>query len=174
MNMDDILDILISVGPAIVVALLAYYFFDSFMKSEENRRRFLLHKQIQKDTLPLRLQAYERLTLFLERISPNQLLIRVKPSSDDKKSYADLLIATIEQEFEHNLSQQIYISNECWSVIKSSKNTLIQQLRKGVANTELNSAHGLREYILTNFDESHNPTLLGLDYLKTEVQELFD
>ena len=172
--MDDILDILISVGPAIVVALLAYYFFDSFMKNEEKRRRFLLHKQSQKDTLPLRLQAFERLTLFLERISPNQLLIRIKPASDDKKSYVDLLIATIEQEFEHNLTQQIYISDECWRVIKSSKNALIQQLRKGVANTELNTALDIRAYFLTNFDESPNPTLLGLDYLKTEVQELFD
>ena len=174
MSIADILDILISIGPAIVVALLAYYFFDSFMKNEENRRRFLLHKQSQQDTLPLRLQAYERLTLFLERISPNQLLIRIKPTSEDKKSYVDLLIATIDQEFEHNLTQQIYISDACWRVIKSSKNALIQQLRKGVANTELKTAHDVREHILTNFDESQNPTLLGLDYLKTEVQELFD
>ena len=93
--MDDILNILIAVAPALVVGIIAYYFFESFMKNEEGRRRYLLHKDAQIETLPTRLQAYERLTLFLERISPAQLLIRVKPVSEDKKSYTDLLIATI-------------------------------------------------------------------------------
>lgn len=171
--MNDILDILIPVLPAVVVGILAYYFFDGFLKNEENRRRFILHKEAQTEALPIRLQAYERLTLFLERISPLQLLIRVKPNGEDKKAYVDLLAATIEQEFEHNLTQQVYVSNECWAAIKSAKNTLIQQLRKTLADTQLQNAQDIREYILTNFDESQNPTSLALDYLKAEVQELF-
>ena len=171
--MNDILDILIPVLPAVVIGLLAYYFFDGFLKNEENRRRFILHKEAQTEALPIRLQAYERLTLFLERISPLQLLIRVKPAGEDKKAYVDLLAATIEQEFEHNLTQQVYVSNECWAAIKSAKNTLIQQLRKTLVDTQLQNAQDIREYILTNFDESQNPTSLALDYLKAEVQELF-
>ena len=122
--MNDILEILIPVAPAVVVGLLAYYFFDGFLKNEKNRRRFLMHKEAQAASLPIRLQAYERLTLLLERISPLQLLIRVKPTTEDKKAYVDLLAATIEQEFEHNLTQQVYVSNECWATVKSSKNTL--------------------------------------------------
>lgn len=172
--MDQILEIAIAVGPAIVVGVIAYYFFDSFLKNEEGRRRFLLHKETQKDVLPLKLQAYERLTLFLERINPTQLLIRVKPVTDDKKAYVDLLAATIEQEFEHNLTQQIYLSSECWGVIKSSKNALIQQLRKSVAKNEITSAHQLREYLIQNPDGQENPTRVALDYLKTEVRELFN
>ena len=171
--MNDILDILIPVLPAVVVGILAYYFFDGFLKNEENRRRFILHKEAQTEALPIRLQAYERLTLFLVRISPLQLLIRVKPTGEGKKAYVDLLAATIEQEFEHNLTQQVYVSNECWAAIKSAKNTLIQQLRKTLADTQLQNAQDIREYILTNFDESQNPTSLALDYLKAEVQELF-
>ena len=83
-------------------------YFENILKNEENRRRFLMHKEAQAESLPIRLQAYERLTLFLERISPLQLLIRVKPTTEDKKAYVDLLSATIEQEFEHNLTQQVY------------------------------------------------------------------
>ena len=143
------------------------------MKNEEGRRRFLLHKDAQIETLPARLQAYERLTLLLERISPTQLLIRVKPISDDKRSYVDLLIATIEQEFEHNLTQQIYISDECWGAIKSAKNTLMQQLRKSAANPEVSSAQNLREFVLQNPESLGNPTSIALEYLKTEVKELF-
>ena len=171
--MDDILNILIAVAPALVVGIIAYYFFESFMKNEEGRRRFLLHKDAQIETLPARLQAYERLTLLLERISPTQLLIRVKPISDDKRSYVDLLIATIEQEFEHNLTQQIYISDECWGAIKSAKNTLMQQLRKSAAKPEVSSAQNLREFVLQNPESLGNPTSIALEYLKTEVKELF-
>jgi len=172
--MDDILNILIAVAPALVVGVIAYYFFDSFMKNEEGRRRFLLHKDSQKDVLPVRLQAYERLTLFLERINPNQLLIRVKPVTEDKKAYVDLLAATIEQEFEHNLTQQIYLSSECWAAVKSAKNTLIQQLRKASAKSEITNTQQLREHVLQNTDGQENPTRVALEYLKTEVQELFN
>ncbi|PHR98652.1 MAG: hypothetical protein COA80_05080 [Leeuwenhoekiella sp.] len=172
--MDQILEIAIAVGPAIVVGVIAYYFFDSFLKNEEGRRRFLLHKESQKDVLPVRLQAYERLTLFLERINPNQLLIRVKPVTEDKKAYVDLLAATIEQEFEHNLTQQIYISSEGWGAVKSAKNTLIQQLRKASAKSEITTAQQLREHILQNPDGQENPSRVALEYLKTEVQELFN
>ena len=172
--MDDILNILIAVAPALVVGVIAYYFFESFMKNEEGRRRFLLHKDSQKDVLPVRLQAYERLTLFLERVNPVNLLIRVKPVTEDKKAYVDLLVATIEQEFEHNLSQQIYMSSECWGAIKSAKNTLIQQLRKASAKSEITNAQQLREHLIQNPDGQENPTRVALEYLKTEVQELFN
>ncbi len=172
--MDQIIEIAIAVGPAIIVAIIAYYFFDSFLKNEEGRRRFLLHKESQKDILPTRLQAYERLTLFLERINPAQLLIRVKPVTDDKKAYADLLIATIEQEFEHNLTQQIYMTSECWAAIKSAKNSLIQQMLKAAGKSDIGTAQQLREYILQNPDGQESPTRVALEYLKTEVQELFN
>ena len=72
------------------------------MKNEENRRRFLLLREKQKTSLPIRLQAYERLTLFLERISPGKILFRVQATSEDIDSYTTLLVANIEQEFEHN------------------------------------------------------------------------
>ena len=90
--MNDILDFFIPVLPALVVGGLAYYFFDGFLKNEDRRRRFILHKEFQSETLPLRLQAYERLTLFLERANLIQLLIRVKPTSSDKKNYGDHIL----------------------------------------------------------------------------------
>ncbi|WP_405328774.1 hypothetical protein [Leeuwenhoekiella sp. LLG6367-2.1] len=171
--MNDILDFFIPVLPALVVGGLAYYFFDGFLKNEDRRRRFILHKEFQSETLPLRLQAYERLTLFLERVNLIQLLIRVKPTSSDKKNYVELLISQIQQEFDHNLSQQIYMSDECWNIIKSSKNTLIAQLRKQVLNTETTSADALRENLITSYSEAEDPIYVALSYLKTEAKELF-
>jgi len=73
--------------PAIVVGLVAYFFFKGHISNEEGRRRYLIQKEAQKSILPVRLQAYERLTLFLERIDPNKLLLRVKPYSDNLQKY---------------------------------------------------------------------------------------
>src|SRR5690606_39978951 len=93
--------------PAAVVGVVAYYVSKGHTANEEGRRRYLVQKEAQKQVLPLRLQAYERLTLFLERIDPIKLLVRVKPFSDSKDEYENLLVKNIEQEFEHNIAQQI-------------------------------------------------------------------
>jgi hypothetical protein len=166
-----LMQLLIAVTPALIVGLLAYYFFNAFIKNEDGRRRFLLQKDSQADTLPVRLQAYERLTLFLERIKPSQLLIRIKPESEDKSGYEQQLIFSIEQEFEHNLSQQIYMSDELWNIIKSAKNSTIRLIRQQAFGEEITSADALREAILTELMEKTAPSLVALEYLKKEIKE---
>ena len=103
MNPERIVDLILYAIPALITGIIAYYFFKEHTKNEDGRRRFLLHKDMQVNAMPLRLQAYERMALFLERISPNNLLVRVVPKSSNKGDYEALLIATIEQEYEHNL-----------------------------------------------------------------------
>ena len=121
--------------PAVITGLIAYYFFNQFVRNENARRRFLLQREYSKDLVPIRLQAYERMVLFLERIDPSRLLLRVAPAEDRKEAYEALLIRHIEEEYDHNISQQIYISEECWSVIRTAKNATIQLIRKTGRNT---------------------------------------
>jgi hypothetical protein len=130
MDSERIIDLFLFAIPALITGTIAYYFFKEHTKNEDGRRRFLLQKDMQINAMPLRLQAYERMAIFLERITPSKLLIRVAPTSSNKESYESLLIANIEQEFEHNLSQQIYISDECWNIITAAKNATIQLIRK--------------------------------------------
>ena len=85
MNSERIIDLILYAIPALITGIIAYYFFKEHTKNEDGRRRFLLHKDIQVNALPLRLQAYERMTLFLERISPNNILVRVVPKSSNKE-----------------------------------------------------------------------------------------
>jgi hypothetical protein len=159
--------------PAILVGVIAYYFFKGHTANEEGRRRYLVQKEIQNKVLPLRLQAYERLALLLERIDPNKLLIRVKPYSDDKDKYETLLIKNIEQEFEHNVSQQIYITPECWNLINAAKNATIHVIRQSSMNEKSKNADEMRETILRNFMEEITPSQKAMVYLKKEVSELF-
>ena len=159
--------------PAIVVGLVAFYFFKGHTANEEGRRRFLIQKEAQKNTIPVRLQAYERLTLFLERIDPNKLLIRVKPHSDELQKYETLLIQNIENEYEHNLAQQIYVSPECWNIITAAKNATIQILRQASMNDKVDNSDRLREYLLNHFMGEVTPSHKAILFVKKEVGELF-
>ncbi|MCF6223389.1 MAG: hypothetical protein L3J34_06635 [Flavobacteriaceae bacterium] len=159
--------------PAIITGIVALYFFKYHIANEDKRRNLILLKKKQNLTLPIRLQAYERLTLFLERISPSKLLVRVKPTGTNAINYHNKLIQSIEQEFEHNLAQQIYITDSGWNAIVTAKNALIQNIRTSAANTLVENAEQLRENIIQSSMDNENPTQLALSLLKSEIRKLF-
>ena len=173
MDMSRIIDLFLFAIPSLITGFIAYYFFKEFIKSEEGRRRYLLKKDLQVNLLPTRLQAYERMTLFLERITPSKLLIRVIPLTTDKDDYEALIIQNIEQEYEHNLSQQIYISEKCWSAITAAKNATLQLIRKASTLEKTDTANKLREVILTEMLERRSPSDAALSFLKDEVSDLW-
>lgn len=172
MNLDKLFEALMYAIPSLITGGVAYYLFDNYFKDQQNTRRWLLQRENQKHSMPLRLQAYERLALFLERISPSKLLIRVAPLNNDKVDYQNLLIQHIEQEYEHNMTQQIYITDECWTMILTAKNTIIQNIRKTVLDASVENADQLREKILSNMLDGNSVAQLALSYLKTEVTEV--
>ena len=148
MEINKIIEVLAFTLPAIVTGLVAMYFFKTQVSGEEKRRNFLLRKEGQNIALPLRLQAYERLTLFLERISPNKLLLRVKPSGNDVTRYAQKLIEVIEQEFEHNLAQQIYVSETAWKAVKTSKSVMVKIIRGASEKEDIKDISALQEEVM--------------------------
>lgn len=171
MDTSKLIELLAYTLPALITGVVAYYFFDLHTKNEEGRRRYLLNKEAQKDALPLRLQAFERMVLFLERINPTKLLIRITPLSSNKNDYENYVIAQIEQEFEHNLTQQIYMSDECWTIILTAKNATIQMIRKANMSERVDSADKLREVILSDLMDKQTPSNAALSFLKNEVNE---
>jgi hypothetical protein len=173
MDSTKIIEILAYTIPSLITGGVAYYLFSSYFKDQQNTRRWLLQKDAQKDALPVRLQAYERMTLFVERINLTKLLIRITPLSQDKNDYENLVIAQIEQEFEHNLSQQIYMSDECWTIIVTAKNATIQMIRKATMSDRVDSTDKLREVLLNDLMEKQSPSNAALAYIKNEVGQLW-
>jgi len=173
MELSRIFDLSLFAIPSIITGIIAYYFFREHTKNEDGRRRFLLKKDMQVNAMPLRLQAYERIALFLERISPSKLLIRIAPNNSNKADYETLLIQSIEQEFEHNLSQQIYISDKCWSIATTAKNATIQLIRKASMLEKTDTANKLREVVLTEMMERRSPSDAALSFIKEEVSDLW-
>ncbi len=172
MDYSKLFEILAYTLPSLITGGVAYYLFNSYFKDQQNTRRWLLQKENRKDSLPLRLQAYERMALFLERINPSKLLIRIAPTSEGANDYENLLIYSIEQEFEHNLTQQIYLTDECWTIILTAKNTIIQNIRKTNMSEKVDNADKLRETILRDLLDSEPPTNVALSYLKNEVGQI--
>jgi hypothetical protein len=155
------------------MAFVAYSFYELYTKNENAKRNYLLQKESKPDTLSLRLQAYERMTLFLERINPSQLLVRITPISEDKNDYKNYVIAQIEQEYEHNLAQQIYVSDECWSTITTAKNATIQIILLATKRDKITDANQLREVILSDLLGKTSPSNAALAFLKNEVSQLW-
>ena len=173
MEINKIIEVLAFTLPAVVTGLVAMYFFKTQVSSDDKRRNYLIRKEGQKIALPLRLQAYERLTIFLERISPSKLLLRVKPAGKDVEKYAQKLIEVIEQEFDHNLAQQIYVSDTAWKAVKTSKSVMVKIIRSAVEKEEVKEPAALQEEIMKATLKNEGPTQAALAFLRLEVQKLF-
>ncbi|MEO9569919.1 MAG: hypothetical protein ABJH82_07575 [Polaribacter sp.] len=168
--MEELLESIAYILPAAVTGFVAYYMFNGFIKQQNSEKKLILLSERKKNSLPIKLQAYERLMLFCERINPVKLLVRVKPVSENTNDYLQLLIASIEQEFEHNLVQQIYISNDSWTAILATKNTIINKLKE-VAETA-KSANDLRENVILEYSKTLPPTDTAIAFIKNEVKKL--
>jgi hypothetical protein len=156
--------------PTIIMAIVAYYFINIHIKSVNNQHKFEALSQRKKDGLPIKLQAYERMVLFCDRVNPIKLLVRTKPIDTTSEGYLQLLLKSIEQEFEHNSVQQIYISEECWKVIITAKSAITSKLKQ-VANTS-KDAQELREKMMVIYQTSAPPTDTAIAFIKTEVNKI--
>ena len=159
--------------PAVVTAAIAFFFFREYFKNESMRTNSFANQAIQKEVLVAKLQAYERLTLFLERSSAQQLLTLVAPIAPQAAAYKDLLIATIKQEYEHNLAQQIYVSEPCWHLLTAAKENNLQIISSFKAQKDAN-AETIRPLLLAALSQSELSTKKALKFLKEEVSILLN
>lgn len=149
---------------------------NDFMKSfweNENKKREAEHRiENAKITIPLRIQAYERLVLLLERIKPESMLLRVTtPQMTAGLLHQELLI-TVRAEFEHNLSQQIYVSQESWTAVKLAKDNLVRLINEEASKVAAGApATALSEAILTTYvNQPNNPIQNALSILKKDAE----
>lgn len=166
--------------PSLVAVAGMYFLVSSFLEDEREKRRmeimYNIKQQNQKQALPLRLQAYERMVIYLERIHPNQLIQRVKEPGMNVAMFRDAMVETIRQEYEYNLAQQIFISNDRWALlseVKEQQIALIHQLASALPQdlsaTEL--AKALLNYTF-EIEKGKFPTEIAIRYLKDEIREV--
>ncbi len=174
--MEDILEILKYVLPSLVVFLTAYALLQQLLKNEAQKRKNEIVMGNQKIVTPIRLQAYERVTLFLERISPDLLMSRVRQPNMKVKDLQNAMITSIRREFEHNLSQQIYMTPDAWEVVLNAKESVTQLVY--VAANKLDaedSAVKLSKLIMDMLIKANeSPVKKAVRFIKDETHHFLD
>jgi len=176
MQWSDFLDILKYILPSVVVLITAYLILKTFLQSEHEKKQLEVRVENYKTSLPIRLQAYERLTLLLERISPNNLIHRVSKPGMNARDLQFALISNIRMEFEHNLAQQIYVSGNTWMMIVQVKEEIVSIINRcAVDLPEAAQGKDLSRRILEYFinNEQSMPTQKALDTIKAEVKKIY-
>lgn len=179
MTGDQWFQLLIALLPSTVVFLTSFYLIRTMLQSrqlEKNVERMAeFKKDDHKHALPLRMQAYERLTLFLERISPGALVLRVHKSNMTSQMLHSELLATIREEFEHNVTQQIYVTDRAWAQVKAAKEETLRIINVAYEQTGGNaSGTTLSQRIFETASRlSHLPSQAALLVLREEVKKLF-
>jgi hypothetical protein len=169
------LEILKYTLPSLIVLMVTYKIVSKFLTEQTARKQLALFHETQNITIPLRLQAYERLALYIERITPRNLLNRVYQKDMNVAVYEAMLVQTIKAEFEHNLAQQIYVSRGVWETVRGVKeqeinivNTMARRLKPEAPAKELHQL--LMEYILS--DEGAQPTEVALQIITDESRRI--
>lgn len=185
-NMYSALEIAKYVLPSVVVFLTAWLIIKAFVKSMETRQQARIeHEQKQrllemrmsnqKSLLPVRLQAYERMALFLERIAPGNLVLRLNQPGLPVPVMQSILVQTIREEFDHNVAQQIYISANTWELIKSSRDEMIKLVNTAAMGMphDAKAIELSKRIIEFSVEITPLPSDIALAALKKEVKELW-
>jgi hypothetical protein len=172
--MELLADILKISIPALIVFLTAWVLLRNLMNNDQDKRRQELILQNSRTVTPIKLQAYERIVLLLERISLESLLVRVSNSDMTVPQLHTAMLNTIRSEFEHNLSQQIYMSQQAWEVVRNARSNMIRLINSEVEKMPPNSSGmALSKQLLEKVMElEKEPTRAAIDYLKGEISRM--
>jgi hypothetical protein len=169
------LDVLKYTIPSLVLFLTVFYILHSYFEDNEKKRQIKTALKNRKLITPLRLQAYERIILLLERISPESLIMRISVTGMTCKQLQSEMLGSVRAEFDHNLSQQLYVSNEAWEMIKGARSNTIKLINTAAdkVQPDSQSMHLSTTILEMVMEMDKTPSVYAIEFLKKEVQKLF-
>lgn len=170
-----LLDILKYTIAGLGVVWIAFYLIKPYLDKSERIQLLEFKKSVANQTLPLRLQAYERVILLMERINPENMLIRLNGSAYSAAELHSIIIAEIRNEFQHNITQQIYVSSRAWGVAKRVKEDTLT-IATNAMNSLPENATGfdLGKVMLVQISKlENNPYEIGAELIRQELEQLF-
>lgn len=172
--MDDLTNLLFVLAPALLVAGSVYLVIKRMLSSDMERRKIELVVASRGITIPMRLQAYERLVLLLERITFESLVMRVRKSDMRNHDLQLALLSSVRAEFEHNLSQQLYISVDAWEAVRLAKESIVTAINEVAMTTvpEESSMLMARALLERNTPSGMEELTHALQVLKSEAAKL--
>ena len=173
--MEALIDFVKIVVPAAVVLFAVFLTAKAFITKEIELKKLEVRARSIETILPARLQAYERITLFLERVSPQNLLIRLSDPGYSARDFQKLLLDEIRNEYNHNVSQQVYMSEEVWNLVKNAKEDLLLLINDASSKmtAESKSIDLSRKIFEIALEKKVDPLGHALSEVKKEIQQTF-
>ncbi|MBR1774499.1 MAG: hypothetical protein IJ759_03140 [Bacteroidales bacterium] len=179
--METVAFLLIAIVFVVALIIFGYYMLHQtkeFVTNEQKKTILEIQKISEAETkrvvTPIQLQAYERLVLFLERMKPDNLVLRCYQPDMNTRLLRDVMIQNIRDEYEHNLSQQLYVSSQAWVYIKNAKEEIINVLNSLVPrDDEQLTPTQYAGMLFEKMAEGKSQTEMAQEYLKKEIQERF-
>lgn len=174
--MEALVEILKIILPAAAVFLAVYFLVKRFFDNEEKRREHELKKATLGSITPQKIQAYERIVIFLERIHPNNLVIRVNKHGFTSRQLHLELVTAIKTEYEHNISQQIFVSHGAWELVKTSKEEIIKLINISATKVSQDSPSNELAMMVLNITanlDKKMPNEIALEFIKQEISKIF-
>jgi hypothetical protein len=175
-SLNIFIDVVKYIIPAITVFLVGYFTLKKMLDNYYEQKMLEFRQQNRSSLTPVKIQAYERLTIFLDRINPSHLLLRMNQPSLPASAFKSSLVATINEEYSHNLAQQLYVSPQAWKLIKVVKERIIELIQHSYATLDKNATSiDLSKAILEEMIRREEvPTDMAIDFLKKEFKLIFD
>lgn len=169
-----IIDFLVYLAPSLLVFFTTWFLVRRFLQREATLKMLELKSLQQKEMMPLRLQAYERLSIYLERISPNVMLLNQYEPGMTVLEFQQRMLTMIRDEFEHNYAQQIYITGPLWNLIRNAKEEVARQVITAASSLDAEAPAYLlsKKIVDAMIDKDEHPTQRALTILKAEVAQL--
>ena len=173
------MDVLIEFGKIILPAgavLYAVFLTVRMFLTKDLEKKLLELKMKNTETIqPIRLQAFERVCLFMERISPNNLIMRVNDDEYKAGQLQQLLLHEIREEYNHNISQQVYMSDETWVLVKNAMEEIVMIINEaaGDVDAEAKSIDLAKRIFEVTLGRENQAVDFALKNLKEEIREIF-
>lgn len=161
--------------PAGAVLYAMFLVVRMFIRKEYDQRLIEMKTKSTEIVLPIRLQAYERICLFLERITPKNLISRLNQGDLTAIELQHVILHEIREEFGHNLSQQVYMSGDSWSMVKNAMEEVIMLINESAAELE-DGGRGIdlaRKVFEKEVQRQQFSTESALNFIKAEIQTTF-
>jgi hypothetical protein len=161
--------------PAGLVLYAMFLMVKSFINGEIDKKHIEVRGKSIETILPTRLHAYERVCLFLERISPNNLIVRLNNGNYTAREFQQILLNEIREEYNHNVSQQLYMSEQAWELVKSGKEDLIVTINDAMSNlsSEATGVDLSKSIFEKTVQKEPDPIQHALLSVKKEIWETF-
>ncbi|MDR1582890.1 MAG: hypothetical protein LBS55_06460 [Prevotellaceae bacterium] len=167
-------NIILIIAFGVLLTASIYLVLNRILLSDERRRNIELLKSSKSITIPMRLQAYERLILFLERISPDTLVLRLKGQARTNSDLQLAILLQIRSEYEHNLSQQLYVGDEIWTCVKTTKEQIVMLVNDIASriNPDADSVNLAKLIFDKLVEDGESPVSESIRKIKAEARKL--